>query len=471
MQRRRNYRSESKAQGTKSNNEAHTCDEPRELLLPFHMVVSVDILQMIAPGHSLHFPIQAADQFALRYASVLDGEAACSDMYDKLLVPASALELTPTVLGKGQFGTVLLGRLRPQEGRRWFQRRSASNTHEWSEVAVKTIRLSSTLGSGSTAANKTALAAPGSSSDADVQPSGAEYTELTQILLEARLMAALSHPHLVPLLAVSASQLPVLLALEYCRHGSLKDFLRRRPACTQVDYAGACFDMALQAARGVQYLHSKLCVHRDLAARNVLVTDLPSEHSSTAFRCGHVLKLADLGLSRVLRTEQDYYRKRSDDAVPIKWQCPVSVESRTYTAKSDVYSYGVLLWEIFSLGQAPFAHLTAAEAFRAARQGERPRKPHTDMPASAYALQLTCMASQLTARPTMTSVVQQLEHLLRDWPMAPPKTARGGEQRVPNGSASLPGMASNHAFFLESPGDAGAEPGEDASAQLEESVL
>lgn len=155
-------------------------------------------------------------------------------------------------------------------------------------VAVKTVRLAPTLGSHGGARLSGALEA------------GAGFSDLTQILLEARLMAVLEHPNLVKLLGVCVSRLPIYLVMELCAHGSLKDFLRARPVCVTRDYVGACIDMALQSARGIAYLHSKMCIHRDLAARNVLVDDAVAVAGAVAPRCGHQLKLADLGLSRRL---------------------------------------------------------------------------------------------------------------------------------------------------------------------------
>ena len=338
--------------------------------------------------------------------------------FERLLLPHACLTMTSEVLGQGQFGRVLQAQLRaPTQHPAWKRmgiRHPKRNKPPL--VAVKTVRLASGGGASKSMGSAGPAAAAGTDMHAagdDGLSSGASYSDLTQILLEARLMALLDHPNLVKLLAVCASNLPIFLVLELCAHGSLKTFLRARPPCVSRNYAAACLDIALQSARGVAYLHSKMCIHRDLAARNVLVDDLPAGGGATgALGCGYQLKLADLGLSRVLRTEEDYYRKRSDDAVPIKWQCPVSVSSRTYTAKSDVYSFGVLLWEIFSLGQPPFAQYTASEAFRAASKGERLPKPRSDTPAPAYALLLKCMTARPEQRPAMAVVVAQLEAML-----------------------------------------------------------
>lgn len=336
--------------------------------------------------------------------------------FQELLVDPTAIHLSDTVLGQGQFGLVALGRLRRQQRKSaspWRTLVASALPASTTLVAVKTVRvLASGDGGGSSLVNAhAAVEHPEGEAGSPSEKPAAGQEQLLQILLEARLMAVLRHPNLVQLLAVNATFLPVLLAMEYCRHGDLLRYLRRQEKLLnthpEMTLAAICTDMALQAARGLDYLHSKLCVHRDVAARNVLVADLPDGAQRSP--CGVQLKLSDLGLSRVLRTEEDYYRKRSDDAVPIKWQCPLSVRSRVYTAKSDVYSFGVLLFEIFSLGQRPFDGLTAAEAFRAAAAGKRLSRPRTDTPQTIYLLQRACTVLEPGKRPAMSTVAEQLE--------------------------------------------------------------
>lgn len=327
----------------------------------------------------------------------------CRAAYERLLVSPNALQLSGTLLGSGQFGIVGLGTFAaPPHHPGWALLHATPSRHRRLAVAIKTVRV---LGAGTAGGARAVDLAAGEEGG---EAGTTSHAQLTQILLEARLLAVLAHPHLVRLVAVSAAHQPILLAMEYCRHGSLNTFLRGKPPCMRDDYAAACTDMGLQVARGIAYLHSRMCVHRDLAARNVLV-GVPSEHGGGVYRCGHVLKLADLGLSRVLRAEEDYYRQRSDDAVPIKWQCPVSIKTRTYTVKSDVYSFGVLLWEVLALGASPYPKLSAMEALRAASNGERLPQPHPDAPEAALGLLRTCMGLDVPARPPMADVVRRLE--------------------------------------------------------------
>lgn len=123
---------------------------------------------------------------------------------------------------------------------------------------------------------------------------------LPQLLLEARVLAAMQHPHLVTVVGVCEARYPVQIAMEYCSLGNLRNYLRADGSTSLL----FLLDLAVQAAAGVEYLHSKLCIHRDLAARNLLL----APDSRGIFACGMVVKLGDLGLARMLRTEEDYYR-------------------------------------------------------------------------------------------------------------------------------------------------------------------
>jgi serine/threonine protein kinase len=100
----------------------------------------------------------------------------------------------------------------------------------------------------------------------------------------------------------------------------------------------------------MSYLEQRKVVHRDLAARNVLVGSSGLE----------TVKLSDVGLSRTLATS-DYYRKKSDNKVPVKWMAPESIVDRVYTSASDVWSFGVLCWEVFSYGAAPYPGRNASD--------------------------------------------------------------------------------------------------------------
>jgi hypothetical protein len=235
-------------------------------------------------------------RFQLEYAPLLNSRAAAAGSafnYADHVVDVHHVRLLEEMLGRGQFGEVWRGECilptAAAHGRSRGHARGAAMREAWSPVAVKVL---SAL---------TASRADGAQNDA----------QMTQLLLEARLHAQLQHPNLVRLLAVQETVQPVMLVLELCEGGDLRQALRSHSgAGPENDYLEAARrDMAAQVAAGMQFLHSKLCIHRDLAARNVLLSAAYGEGAALPV-CGHVLKLGDLGLSRVLREESDYYRVR-----------------------------------------------------------------------------------------------------------------------------------------------------------------
>ena len=233
--------------------------------------------------------IQAAERFAHRFADLLGTPQHCQSEYDRLALDASQLRVEGgDLLGRGEFGVVALARFcAPAQHPGWARLREAAGTSPLEPeplVAVKTL-LSMDQGESNFEA------------------------ALPQILLEARLLAVMDHPHLVRLIGVSEQRLPVQLVMEYCSLGNLLQFLRRRSGSEpQAPSLPHLADLAAQAAAGVEYLHAKLCVHRDLAARNLLL----APDATHSFASGVVVKLGDLGLARLLRTEADYYRVGGD---------------------------------------------------------------------------------------------------------------------------------------------------------------
>lgn len=265
-----------------------------------------------------------------------------------------------------------------------------------------------------------------------------------RFLLEARLLHALQpHPYIVQLLAMQEHVLPLMLVMEYCELGNLRDFLRggKLPGLAGEQELALC-DMARQVATAVQYLHARLCLHRDLAARNVLLTrrqadGVDASSQEPLSRCGLVLKLADVGSARVLQTEDDYYnvgtgvvvendvhrnlcfvsrfpQSTSDEAVPVRWQCPLAIKSRVYTSKADVYSFGVLVYEMFSHGGTPYAQLAVGEVLAMVEAGHRLDRPSFTTPQGIVELIRECTQMNMVRRPAMSVVRQWLERAVRD---------------------------------------------------------
>ncbi|XP_006886997.1 PREDICTED: muscle, skeletal receptor tyrosine-protein kinase isoform X6 [Elephantulus edwardii] len=233
---------------------------------------------------------------------------------------------------------------------------------------------------------------------------------------EAALMAEFDNPNIVKLLGVCAVGKPMCLLFEYMAYGDLNEFLRSmspHTVCTlshgdlsrvQVSSPGppplSCAEqlgIARQVAAGMAYLSERKFVHRDLATRNCLVGE------------NMVVKIADFGLSRNIYSA-DYYKANENDAIPIRWMPPESIFYNRYTTESDVWAYGVVLWEIFSYGLQPYYGMAHEEVIYYVRDGNILSCPE-NCPLELYNLMRLCWSRLPSDRPSFTSIHRILERM------------------------------------------------------------
>ncbi|XP_025064764.1 muscle, skeletal receptor tyrosine-protein kinase isoform X3 [Alligator sinensis] len=232
---------------------------------------------------------------------------------------------------------------------------------------------------------------------------------------EAALMAEFDNPNIVKLLGVCAVGKPMCLLFEYMAYGDLNEYLRDRSPrnlCsltpgnldTRVRLSNplalCCTDqlcIAKQVAAGMAYLSERKFVHRDLATRNCLVGE------------NMVVKIADFGLSRNMYSA-DYYKANENDAIPIRWMPPESIFYNRYTTESDVWAYGVVLWEIFSYGMQPYYGMAHEEVIYYVRDGNVLSCPD-NCPLELYNLMRLCWSKLPSDRPSFASIHRILERI------------------------------------------------------------
>ncbi|KFQ46457.1 Tyrosine-protein kinase HCK, partial [Nestor notabilis] len=204
-------------------------------------------------------------------------------------------------------------------------------------------------------------------------------------LEEANLMKTLQHDKLVRLHAVVTREEPVYIITEFMEKGG----------CVISNSLFACLcSPFLQIAEGMAYIERRNYIHRDLRAANILV--------SAALLC----KIADFGLARVI--EDDEYTAREGAKFPIKWTAPEAINYGSFTIKSDIWSFGILLTEIITYGRMPYPGMTSVEVIRALERGYR--MPRTEnCPQELYDIMMRCWRSKPEDRPTFEYVRSVLE--------------------------------------------------------------
>lgn len=259
------------------------------------------------------------------------------------------------VIGAGEFGEVCSGRLK-LPGKREFP------------VAIKTLKVG--------------------------------YTEKQrrEFLGEASIMGQFDHPNIIHLEGVVTKSKPVMIVTEYMENGSLDTFLKKNDGqFTVIQLVG----MLRGIASGMRYLSDMGYVHRDLAARNILVNS------------NLVSKVSDFGLSRILEDDPEAAYTTKGGKIPIRWTAPEAIAYRKFTSASDVWGYGIVMWEVMSYGERPYWEMTNQDVIKAVDEGYRLPTP-MDCPATLYQLMLDCWQKERNSRPRFEEIVSILDKMIRN---------------------------------------------------------
>uniref|UniRef100_A0A8C8D638 Ephrin type-A receptor 7 n=1 Tax=Oncorhynchus tshawytscha TaxID=74940 RepID=A0A8C8D638_ONCTS len=269
-------------------------------------------------------------------------------------IEASRIKLEK-IIGSGEFGEVCYGRMR-LPGKRDIP------------VALKTLK------------------------------AGYSDKQRREFLAEASIMAQFDHPNIIHLEGVVTRSKPVMIITEYMENGSLDSFLRRHDGqFTIIQLVGVLRGIAA----GMTYLADLGYIHRDLAARNILVNS------------NLVCKVSDFGLSRVLEDDPDAAYTTSGGKIPIRWTAPEAIAYRKFSSSSDVWSYGVVMWEVMSYGERPYWNLTNRDVIKSVEEGYRLPAPMS-CPGALHTLMLDCWQKDRNERPRFCQIVTVLDKLIRN---------------------------------------------------------
>ena len=210
---------------------------------------------------------------------------------------------------------------------------------------------------------------------------------------EVALMRELKHPKVLQLYAVCTKEEPVYIITELMKHGSLLEYLRNEQSLK----LSQLISMAEQVTEGMAYLEEHKYIHQDLAARNILVGD------------GLLCKVADFGLARLVREAESNAKDRAKFST--KWTAPEALLCNKFSAKSDVWSFGIVLHEIITFGRFPYPEMTNEEVQEKLKQGYRMPQPK-DCSYTYYNIMLKCWREEPENRPTFEALQWELEEFL-----------------------------------------------------------
>ncbi|XP_013391740.1 tyrosine-protein kinase receptor Tie-1 [Lingula anatina] len=234
---------------------------------------------------------------------------------------------------------------------------------------------------------------------------------IKDLLDELKVMLELSpHPNVVSLLGSCTGDDGVpMIIMEYLPNGNLQDFLRNDRSKQKMVYGNLhgvsssltsrnLMKFALDIANGMMFLSSMSILHRDLAARNILVAE------------DKTCKISDFGFAKDV-IESHQYERKTQGRLPVRWMSPEALYDNIFTTQSDVWAYGVLLWEIVTLGSTPYPGMSAKQVMEAITEGYRmPQPPHCSQ--DMYNLMLSCWEDNPSSRPSFKAITVSLNDLL-----------------------------------------------------------
>ncbi|KAJ7415113.1 Tyrosine-protein kinase ZAP-70 [Pitangus sulphuratus] len=257
-----------------------------------------------------------------------------------------------------------------------------------------------------------------------VLKSNNEKTVKDEMMKEAQIMHQLDNPYIVRMIGVCEAEC-LMLVMEMASGGPLNRFLASKKDEIAVSNI---VELMHQVSMGMKYLEEKNFVHRDLAARNVLLVNQ------------HYAKISDFGLSKALGADDSYYKARTAGKWPLKWYAPECINYHKFSSKSDVWSYGVTMWEAFSYGQKPYKvrmepykKMKGPEVISFIEQGKRMDCP-TNCPAEMFALMQQCWTYRWEERPGFV----QVENTIRSYYYSIAAKTENGPQTEDKSKAALP---------------------------------